>query len=65
KRLPGGDTLVVANGGIDTHPDSGRAKLNIPTMRPNLTYINDRRILEQIELPHDMHRNSIRHLAVG
>ena len=65
KRLPGGDTLVVANGGIDTHPDSGRAKLNIPTMRPNLTYINDRRILEQIELSHDMHRNSIRHLAVG
>jgi uncharacterized protein len=65
KRLPGGDTLVVANGGIDTHPDSGRAKLNIPTMRPNLTYINGRRISEQVELPPEMHRNSIRHLAVG
>ncbi|MEM9756597.1 MAG: DUF1513 domain-containing protein, partial [Pseudomonadota bacterium] len=35
RRMPGTDTLVVANGGIATHPDSGRAKLNLPTMRAN------------------------------
>ena len=64
KRLPGTDTLVVANGGIDTHPDSGRTKLNIPTMQPNLTYIADERIIETVTLPPEQHKNSIRHLAV-
>ncbi|MDD9717516.1 DUF1513 domain-containing protein [Dinoroseobacter sp. PD6] len=65
ERLPGTDTLVVANGGIDTHPDSGRAKLNIPTMRPNLAYLDQGRIIEIAELPPELHRNSIRHLAVA
>lgn len=65
RRLPGSDTLIVANGGIDTHPDSGRAKLNIPTMAPNLTYIEAERIVEQAALPSALHKNSIRHLAVG
>jgi hypothetical protein len=32
--------LVVANGGILTDPGSGRAKLNIATMRPNLSYLD-------------------------
>lgn len=40
KRLPETDMLVVANGGIDTHPETGRTKLNIPTMAPNLAYIS-------------------------
>lgn len=65
KRLPASDVLVVANGGIDTRPDAGRAKLNIPTMRPNLSYIADRKVIETQELPEEMHLNSIRHLAVG
>ena len=65
KRLPGTETLVIANGGIETHPDSGRSKLNLPTMRPNLSYIEDRQITEQIELDTKLHRNSIRHLAVS
>ena len=65
KRLPGRDTLVVANGGIDTHPDSGRTKLNIPTMQPNLTYIADGAVIERMELPQRMHKNSIRHLDVA
>ncbi len=65
KRLPGTETLVVANGGIDTHPDSGRAKLNIPTMEPNLAYIVHGAVTEVAKLPADMHKNSIRHLAVG
>ncbi len=63
-RLPGSDMLVVANGGIETHPDTGRAKLNLPTMRPNLTYLApDGRVLETFELPDELRLNSIRHLA--
>lgn len=65
KRLPGSDVLVVANGGIDTHPDSGRTKLNTPTMRPNLTYIVNGKPAEIAELPQVMHKSSIRHLAVS
>lgn len=65
KRLPGSDTLIVANGGIDTHPDSGRTKLNIPTMRPNLSYIAQGRVIETATLPPEMRKNSIRHLAVN
>jgi hypothetical protein len=65
KRLPNTDILVVANGGIDTHPDSGRTKLNIPTMRPNLTYITDGNIVDTAELDAALHKNSIRHLALS
>ena len=65
KRLPGVDTLVIANGGIDTHPDSGRTKLNIPTMRPNLTYVADGQTIETVELAPEHRKNSIRHLAVA
>lgn len=57
--------LVVANGGIETHPDSGRAKLNLPDMRPNLSYLRfDGLVQELMELPSDLHLNSIRHVAV-
>ncbi|MEL0437032.1 DUF1513 domain-containing protein [Phycobacter sp. K97] len=60
-----GPGVVVANGGIETHPDSGRAKLNTPTMRPNLSYLGfDGTVEEQIELGRDLHKNSIRHLAM-
>ncbi|WP_299883111.1 DUF1513 domain-containing protein [uncultured Sulfitobacter sp.] len=65
KRLPGRETLVVANGGIETHPASGRAKLNLPDMQPNLAYIDDGTVTEVTMLPAGMHRNSIRHLAVS
>ncbi|AXI48682.1 DUF1513 domain-containing protein [Sulfitobacter sp. SK012] len=65
KRLPGTDTLVIANGGIDTHPDSGRTKLNIATMRPNLTYVDAGVVIETAELAPDLQKNSIRHLAVS
>ncbi|MEM9779784.1 MAG: DUF1513 domain-containing protein [Pseudomonadota bacterium] len=65
KRLPGGDVLVVANGGIDTHPDSGRTKLNLPTMAPNLAYLEGGTVVETAALPGEMHKNSIRHLAIS
>lgn len=63
--MPDGQTLVVANGGIETHPDTGRSKLNLPVMRSRLSYLNlSGRVLEQVELPRAMHKNSIRHLSV-
>lgn len=64
--MPDGETLVIANGGIETHPESGRAKLNIPMMRPNLAYCTlDGTLTEVVEPEPDMRRNSIRHLAVA
>jgi hypothetical protein len=64
--LPDGATLAVANGGIRTHPDQGRAKLNLATMAPNLAYLEaaSGRLLELAELPAHLHKLSIRHLAV-
>lgn len=60
------DILVVANGGIRTHPDRGRDKLNIPEMRPSLAYIApDGTLLEELVLDPDLHMNSIRHLALA
>jgi len=38
--LSDGATLVVANGGIRTHPAHGRAKLNLDTMAPSLVYVD-------------------------
>ena len=62
--MPDGATLVVANGGIATDP-SDRTKLNIPTMRPNLTYLDlDGTIMEQVELDAGLWKTSIRHLAI-
>ena len=62
--MPDGQTLVVANGGIATDP-ADRRKLNIPTMRPNLTYLTlGGTILDKVELDPELWKNSIRHLAV-
>ncbi len=62
-RLPDGG-FAVANGGIQTHPDYARAKLNLPDMRPNLSYLSaDGALLDQVAPPAAMHQNSIRHIA--
>lgn len=60
-------TLVVANGGIQTHPDAGRAKLNLQSMRPSLAYVDvdGGRLRDEYRLAPDLHLLSIRHLAVG
>lgn len=58
-----GGGFAVANGGIQTHPDFQRAKLNLPTMAPNLTYLDESgRIVDQAIPPEDMRMNSIRHI---
>ena len=38
--MPDGETLVVALGGIQTHPDSGRTTLNPDNLKPALLYID-------------------------
>ncbi|MEP2641050.1 DUF1513 domain-containing protein [Roseobacter sp.] len=63
-RLPGQDVLAIANGGILTRPETGRDKLNLPTMRPNLTMMTgDGQIVDQAALPDADHQNSLRHIA--
>lgn len=64
--LSDGRTLVVANGGIETHPETGRAKLNLPVMQSNLSYLGlDGELRVQVHLEAAHQRNSIRHLAVS
>lgn len=62
--LSDGRTLVVANGGIETHPDFERRKLNLSSMAPNLAYLDiaSGKSLEQHAPPH--HQLSLRHLSV-
>lgn len=63
--LSDGITLVIANGGIATHPDTPRKKLNLESMKPNLTYLNTKtgQIINQFHAPNN--QLSIRHLAVS
>ena len=65
--LSDGETLVVANGGIATHPDLPRVKLNLPTMAPSLCYIDrrDGTLLRESRLEPALHQLSIRHLAAA
>lgn len=64
--LPDGVTFVVANGGIETHPDYGRAELNIETMDPSVVFIDrrDGRLVGQLRLEAGLHQLSIRHMAI-
>jgi hypothetical protein len=63
--MPDGHTLVVANGGLLTHPDSGRKVLNLATMRSSLTYIDSRNgdLISEHVLAEA--KASIRHIAVA
>jgi hypothetical protein len=62
--MPDGRTLVAANGGIATDP-TDRTKLNLPEMRPNLTFVTlaDGPVAV-VEPEAGARQNSIRHLAV-
>lgn len=64
--MPDGNTLVVANGGMRTHPATEREVLNLDSMQPSLVYLDRHSgvVLEQQLLPADLHQNSIRHLDV-
>lgn len=64
--MPDGVTFVVANGGIETHPDYGRAELNLDTMDPSVVFIDrrDGTLVGQLRLETGLHQLSIRHMAV-
>ncbi|MBR9868348.1 MAG: DUF1513 domain-containing protein [Oceanospirillales bacterium] len=61
---PDSAVLTVANGGILTHPDHGREKLNLESMQPSLMRLNlhTGERLEQQILPAELHQLSIRHI---
>lgn len=58
-----GKTLIIANGGIYTHPSRPREKLNLDSMQPSLAYvdIDDGSLLDKQSLGDS--QLSIRHLA--
>ena len=61
--LPGGEQMVVANGGIRTEADS-RASMNLDRMQPSLVILDRQgRLLDRDELA--QRQCSIRHLAVA
>ncbi|QQR37385.1 DUF1513 domain-containing protein [Devosia oryziradicis] len=64
--MPDGVTFVVANGGIETHPDFGRTELNLETMDPSVVFIDrrDGRLIGQLRLDAGLHQLSIRHMAI-
>jgi uncharacterized protein len=61
-----GRTLVVANGGIETHPDKGREKLNLDTMEPSVAFLDaatgDLRTSHALDP--SLHQLSLRHMAL-
>lgn len=63
--LPDGKTLCVANGGIKTHPQFPRTKLNLETMRSNIAFIDvvSGTIKEVHQLPSTWSLLSMRHMA--
>lgn len=60
-----GRTIAIGNGGVATHPDFDRVKLNVPTMEPSLVYLDAATgdLIEKVALPAALHQLSIRHMA--
>lgn len=63
--VSGGTVLAVGNGGVLTHPDTGRAKLNLDEMDASLTFVAvaDGRLVDKLRLPEEHSNLGIRHLA--
>ncbi|WP_027682071.1 DUF1513 domain-containing protein [Rhizobium leguminosarum] len=59
-----GRLLIVANGGIETHPDFGRTKLNLGEMQPSLALIDAATgaLIEKHVLPAEWAELSTRHV---
>lgn len=64
---PNQKSLIIANGGLLTHPESGRDVLNLDDMAPNLSFLSldHHQIEAQHALPTEWHQNSIRHFDVN
>lgn len=65
--LSDGRTLVIADGGLETHPSSDRESLNVATMEPALVYLDTGTgdVMETHRLAAALHKLSIRHLALA
>ena len=59
-----GTLLIAANGGIETHPDFGRTKLNLDHMEPSLALIDAATgaLVERHALPEKLRQLSTRHI---
>lgn len=62
--MPNSNLIVVANGGLRTHPDKNRLPQNVQTMRPNVSFIDwqSGHLLAQYE-PDNL-KMGLRHLHV-
>ena len=62
-----GTLLVIANGGIETHPDFGRTKLNLDHMEPSLVLLDagTGALVQRHGLPPALRQLSTRHLDIG
>ncbi|GAB4519647.1 MAG: DUF1513 domain-containing protein [Roseibium sp.] len=63
---PDGRTLIVANGGIRTHPARAREKLNLDTMAPSVVFLDSGTgdVLAEHALDASLHQLSLRHMAL-
>ncbi|SIR11412.1 hypothetical protein SAMN05880590_11211 [Rhizobium sp. RU35A] len=61
-----GRFLVIANGGIETHPDFGRTKLNLDHMQPSLVLLDAKTgsVVQRHTLPDNLSQLSTRHLDI-
>lgn len=61
-----GRILVIANGGIETHPDFGRTKLNLDHMEPSLVLVDATTggLIERHALPPALRQLSTRHVDI-
>lgn len=64
--LRAGNELIVANGGIETHPDSGRSALNLDSMHGSVVWMNadNGKIEHQHQLPRRWRLSSPRHMGL-
>jgi uncharacterized protein len=62
-----GKVLIAANGGIETHPDFGRTKLNLDHMEPSLALIDAATgsLIEKHDLPASLQQLSTRHIDLS
>jgi len=65
--MPGGKSIAICNGGIETHPNSGRAKLNLDAMKPSIVFIDvrDGSLIEKQPLANGLTQLSVRHMSVA
>ena len=61
-----GKLLVIANGGIETHPDFGRTKLNLDHMQPSLVLVDTASgaLIERHTMPDRWRQLSTRHVDI-